>query len=119
MSIPTIKASSDISYIFQNGIRAANRYVSFIYIDSNSYSEHDLSGRVAFIAGKRLGNSVWRNAAKRRMREIYRDGRHDLNGLDILFVAKPALLEDSYSKVLDICRNTLKKIKNTHTRNKL
>ncbi len=72
--------------------------------------QHDLNGRVAFIAGKKHGNAVWRNSAKRRMREIYRANADILGNCDILFIARPYILESSYSKVLNACEQTLKKI---------
>ena len=101
--------------MFSCGKRSGNRYITFIYTSADSdhiseNAEHDLNGRVAFIAGKKNGNAVWRNAAKRRMREIYRYVKDDIGDLDILFIAKPPLLEDSYSKVLRTCENTIEKL---------
>ena len=77
----------------------------------NSSSEHDLSGRVAFIAGKKLGNAVVRNRAKRRMRALC----HDLGGpwqdYDVIFLARYPLLDESYSKVLKTCKRALDRTK--------
>ena len=65
--------------------------------------EHDLKGRVAFIAGKKLGNAVWRNAAKRRMRAICRDAGGPWAGYEVIFLAKSGLMDTSYHAVLDRC----------------
>lgn len=73
-------------------------------------SKHDQEGRVAFIAGKRHGNAVWRNAAKRRLRELYRALDGDWKRSDVLFIAKSQILKESYSKVLSACDRTLKNI---------
>lgn len=74
--------------------------------------QHDHIGRVAFIAGKKNGNAVWRNSAKRRMREIFLHERQYLEHLNILFIAKRPLLDVSYSKVLEACDRTLRNIGN-------
>lgn len=77
---------------------------------NSNAEQHDPIGRVAFIAGKRSGNAVWRNSAKRRLREICRHSSPELEGLNILFVAKSNIMKDSYSKVLKDCEKTLAKI---------
>ena len=58
-----------------------------------------LSGRVAFIAGKKNGNAVWRNAAKRRMRALCADFGGSISGLDIVFLAKRRILQLPYQKL--------------------
>jgi ribonuclease P protein component len=71
--------------------------------------QHGQRGRVAFIAGKKLGNAVWRNRAKRRMRALCRDLKGPWDGYDVIFLAKPRTNEDSYSKVLNVCNALLAK----------
>lgn len=70
---------------------------------------HDLQGRVAFIAGKKSGNAVWRNQAKRRMRAVCHDLGGPWPGYDVVFLAKRALTQETYSKVLYACGKTLSK----------
>ena len=60
-------------------------------------AQHGPSGRVAFIAGKKNGNAVWRNAAKRRMRALCADSGGSISGLDIL--AKRRILQLPYQKL--------------------
>ncbi len=79
-------------------------------INDEPIVEHDREGRVAFIAGKKHGNAVWRNAAKRRLRELYRHLEGDWKNYDVLFIAKSGILNDSYSKVLSACDKTLKNV---------
>lgn len=71
--------------------------------------QHDQQGRAAFVAGKKLGNAVWRNAAKRRMRAICCDLRGPWQETDVIFLAKSNIVRVSYSKVLAACEDTLKR----------
>ncbi len=71
--------------------------------------QHDQIGRAAFVAGKKLGNAVWRNTSKRRMRALCRDLGGPWQGYDVIFLAKSNILRVSYSKVLKVCEDTLKR----------
>lgn len=106
--LETIKSSTEISYLFAQGRRLNAPYLTFI-IKKNS--EHDQQGRVAFIAGKKLGNAVWRNSAKRRMRALCRDLGGPWHGYDVIFLAKRRINEGTYSKVLSVCNDSLAPIK--------
>ena len=71
--------------------------------------QHDHDGRVAFIAGKKLGNAVWRNRAKRRMREACRAVGGPFSGYDIAFVARKGITDCDYADmVLHIKKNLVK-----------
>ena len=69
--------------------------------------QHDHIGRVAFIAGKKWGNAVWRNSSKRRLREICRCLGGPWPSFDVIFIAKSTIMDASYSKVLNACEKTL------------
>ena len=62
--------------------------------------QHDRNGRVAFIAGKKLGNAVWRNKAKRRMREACRSVGGPFPGYDVAFVARKGTTEVVYTDMI-------------------
>lgn len=96
----TITSSREISQAFSEGRRIHTRYLTLIVIPAK---QHDQKGRVAFIAGKKLGNAVWRNSAKRRMREIARALNAPWVGVDVIFLAKGNITKASYSKVLQAC----------------
>ena len=102
----TIKSKADISDLFSSGKRLRTPYLTLIVLPAK---QHGLHGRVAFIAGKKSGNAVWRNSAKRRMRAIC----HELGGpfpnLDVIFLAKSGIMGSSYSKVHTACAETLKR----------
>lgn len=102
----TIKSSADISRLFSTGKRLKTPYLTLIISERECLtgaSQHDRHGRVAFIAGKKLGNAVWRNASKRRMREVCRALGGPWPGYDVIFLAKSSLTGASYSKVLKAC----------------
>lgn len=109
----TIKSSSEISNLFAVGRRLKTPYLTFIVSEAVKKNgavrvkQHDLDGRVAFIAGKKLGNAVWRNKAKRRMRALCRDLGGPWEGYDVIFLAKFTLTDANYSKVLKACDKTL------------
>ena len=109
----TIKSSSEISNLFAVGRRLKTPYLTFIVSDAAEKNgavrvkQHDRYGRVAFIAGKKLGNAVWRNKAKRRMRALCRDLGGPWEGYDVIFLAKSTLTASNYSKVLKACDKTL------------
>ncbi|HIW75898.1 MULTISPECIES: ribonuclease P protein component [Gordonibacter] len=103
----TIKSNAEISSLFANGKRLHTSYLTFIVVRNEK--QHDRPGRAAFIAGKKLGNAVWRNAAKRRMRALCRELDGPWRGYDVIFLAKSNIVQASYSKVLAACDDTLKR----------
>ena len=103
----TIKSSSDISYIFSNGKRYNTSALTILVLEDPQ--QHGHLGRVAFIAGKKSGNAVWRNSAKRRMRAICHDLGGPWAGYDVIFLAKSGIMRSSYSKVHTACAETLKR----------
>ena len=106
-----IKTSAEISEMFSRGKRIHTPFLTIVYASEKTEGavQHDLRGRVAFIAGKKSGNAVWRNSAKRRMRAIC----HELGGpfpnLDVIFLAKSGICRAKYSKVLETCDEALKR----------
>ena len=106
----TIKSSADISLLFSQGKRFSTPFLTVIVLKRNNQHDHELlHGRVAFIAGKKQGNAVWRNAAKRRMREICRASGGPWKGYDVIFLAKSGIMKADYSKVLAACADAVKK----------
>ena len=101
-----IKSSTEISSIFANGKRFTASSITLLV---QAKAEHDQPGRVAFIAGKKLGNAVWRNKAKRRLRAIAMDLNGPWPGYDVVFIARSSTTSDSYSKVLCACKRLLMK----------
>lgn len=102
----TIKSNTEISSLFKHGKRFHTPYLTFIVVRNEK--QHDLPGRAAFVAGKKLGNAVWRNSAKRRMRAVCQELDGPWKGYDVIFLAKSNIVRASYSKVLSVCDDVLK-----------
>ena len=98
-TVDTIKSGTDITVLFSRGRRFHATGFTLIVLPTGDRSPIR-SGRVAFIAGKKSGNAVWRNSAKRRMREVCRALGGPWEGYDVLFLAKQPLLETKYA---DVC----------------
>lgn len=96
----TIKSSLEISYLFAQGKRFHTPYLTLIVLKHERDRQEKSGGRVAFIAGKKYGNAVWRNSAKRRMREVSREIGAPADYLDIIFLAKPKICLAQYK---DVC----------------
>lgn len=95
----TIKSSTEVSDIFSQGERIDTAFITLLVSPRRGPM-----GRVAFVAGKRNGCAVWRNSAKRRMREICRELGGPWDEYDVVFLAKRKIMKPAYSKVLRTCR---------------
>ena len=100
----TVKSAAEMSLFFSQGKRINTRYITLLVLDR---TQHDHSGRVAVIAGKKIGGAVVRNAAKRRLRAVIHDIGGPWNGVDVAFMAKPLLLNAPYDQVVDACFHAL------------
>jgi ribonuclease P protein component len=82
----TIKSSREIDTVFREAKRAAHPLI--IVLAAQTPEGRGLSGRVAFIAGKKLGNAVVRNRSKRVLRETTRRCGGPWVGYDALLIAR-------------------------------
>ena len=96
--VKTIKSSAEINRLFKEGRRINTPELSLIVLRNEG--QHDHQGRVAFIAGKKLGGAVWRNRAKRRMREVCREVGGPFPGYDAAFVARKKITVSEYSDIV-------------------
>lgn len=81
----TIKSSREIDTAFREARRVKHPLVTLLI--SATPEGRGPEGRVAFIAGKRLGGAVFRNRSKRVMREAVRRTGGPWPGHDILLLA--------------------------------
>ncbi len=82
-----IKSKQDIENIFKHGQWYNHPSVSILINKVGSNQRDQDTGRVAFIAGKKTGNAVDRNRAKRLMREAARLQGLPYQHYDILLIA--------------------------------
>lgn len=102
-----IKSSSDITRVFKYGRRFGRGPSMLLVLEDEK--QHGKPGRVAFVAGKKLGNAVWRNRAKRRMRAAFQSVDIDLDGRDVVFVAHRSTNDIDFAKMVDGYREALRR----------
>lgn len=79
-----LRRKKDFTTIYNKGKSIGEKYVVLFYrkngLDYN---------RTAFLASKKVGNSVSRNRARRLMKESYRELKQNLeSGYDIIWIAR-------------------------------
>ena len=84
----TIKSSREIDRVFREAERAAHPLI--IVLATKTPQGRGREGRVAFIAGKKLGNAVVRNRSKRVLRETARRCGAPWSDHDVLLIARSA-----------------------------
>jgi ribonuclease P protein component len=89
----TIKNAREIDALFKCGDRNANSYV--VVLSAPTPFGRGRLGRVAYIAGKRLGNAVRRNRVKRVLREAVRISGGPWPGFDVAVIARPKVAASS------------------------
>ena len=104
--LETITSSADITRVFKEGIRFG-RGPSMVLVLKDE-KQHGKPGRVAFVAGKKLGNAVWRNRAKRRMRAACRQLDCSFTGCDVVFIANRTTNEIAFEKLVEGYRRTVR-----------
>ena len=71
-----LRGEDSFDKLFNDGIRIAAGHIDLRYLTKEA---NQFSVRVAFIAGRKLGNAVTRNRCKRLLREAYRLQQHILD----------------------------------------
>jgi ribonuclease P protein component len=82
----TIKSTREIDTIFRTANRIAHPLL--IALISSTPEGRGREGRVAFVAGKKLGGAVWRNRSKRVLRETVRRAGGPWPGYDVALMAR-------------------------------
>ncbi len=100
-----LRGKERMGEIFAEGLHAA---VGTVLVRALPSPEGD--GRVAAIAGKKLGGAVQRNRMRRRLRAAYRMHREELPaGWDFALVARRGLLEAAWPKLVQDIGNAARK----------
>ena len=79
-----IRKQREFSLIYKKGNRYRGKYFITIYLPNDGGHS-----RVAVVAGKKIGNAVKRNKAKRWIRALYRRNKNLLKeSIDLIFIAR-------------------------------
>jgi ribonuclease P protein component len=100
----TLRRQRDFSRVYNRGKSRGSKYVVVLYRENRlGYT------RTAFVASKKVGNSVERNRARRLMREAYRSFADQVaSGYDIVYVARNTIAgkkEDEVEKNMKTAMN--------------
>lgn len=100
-----LRNKKDFSRIYSKGKSIGDRYVVLFFKKNNQ----DYS-RTAFLASKKVGNSVKRNRARRLMKESIRLLDFKLPcGYDYIFIARNTINGRSYSDVSRSVKSAIKR----------
>ena len=102
-----LRRKDDFTSIYRRGKSVGERCVVLFY-KKNSLGYN----RFAFLASKKVGNSVERNRARRLMKENFRFLRDNIRtGYDIIFIARNTINGRKAQEVGKSMRNSLNKAK--------
>lgn len=93
-----IKSSREIDRVFRASTTVTHPHL--IALIAPTPEGRGPEGRVAFIAGKRLGGAVTRNRAKRILRAALRESGRSWPGKDVALIATPSTLIAPHEAVL-------------------
>jgi ribonuclease P protein component len=92
----TVRSPREIDELFRRGARSGDELLTVFVADS---AGPEGTGRLAFIAGRKVGNAVARNRCKRVMREAVRRAGAPWAGLDVALVARRTTTEASADRI--------------------
>lgn len=84
-----LRKKKDFSAIYNRGKSVGEKYVVLFFRKNNlPYN------RTAFLASKKVGNSVKRNRARRLMKESFRALKQNMpTGYDLIFIARNTIID--------------------------
>ncbi|MDO4155700.1 MAG: ribonuclease P protein component [Oscillospiraceae bacterium] len=96
-----LNQNRDFQTLYRRGISFVTPFV-VIYIQPNRLGKH----RLGITAGKRVGNAVHRNRAKRLIRQAYRELEDELPPyLDLVIVARARIWNVNSTRLVNYLRN--------------
>ncbi len=90
-----LRNKTDFDKLYKQGKSVGDKYV-VVFVRPNGKE----IVRTAFLASKKVGNSVERNRARRLMKESYRLSLADvLKGVDVVFIARNTIKDKKQKEV--------------------
>jgi ribonuclease P protein component len=86
-----IRHADDFDRLFGSGKRVAGKCIYLIYLPLTEEEKKTMPLQIGFVCGKKIGNAVYRNSCRRRMREIFRRNKNVFIGYKTLIVAQSAI----------------------------
>lgn len=105
--VDTITSASEIDALFKHGRRAGNDLL--VAISLPTPDRRGPSGRVLFVAGKKLGGAVLRNRCKRVLRAAVRRVGGPWPGTDVVLVARVGVATAPPERLDDAMRGAVKR----------
>ena len=100
-----IKKRKQFNYIFGHGEAIHSKTITLVFTKSKNKTY-----KIGFSASKKVGNSVTRNRARRRMREAARKNEEFFNNnLCYIFVAKEAIDSAPFLDIVSDCKFLINK----------
>jgi len=103
-----IKSTREIDTLFRQGTRASSSLVTALSMPVDE--RRGPQGRVAFVAGKKLGGAVVRNRCKRVLRASAARAGGPWPGLDVVLIARQGLATAGVSDVDAAFRDVLRRL---------
>lgn len=102
-----LRRKEDFSGIYNKGKSFGGKYVVVFYKKNNlNYN------RTAFLASRKVGKSVRRNKARRRMKESFREIEKNIKiGYDIIVIARSNINDANYREIKKSMESIFFKIK--------
>lgn len=101
----TLKRNKEFNYVYKRGKAVARPDFTLVYAKSRYGGL-----RTGFSVSRKVGNSVMRNKARRRMKEALRILLPEVKGnFSVIFVAKPQITDVVFADLVKQMRSALKK----------
>ena len=102
-----LRRKEDFNSIYRKGRSVGDKYIVLFYKKNNlSYK------RTAFLASKKVGNSVQRNRARRLIRESYRFLEESIqDGYDLIVIARNSINGRKAQEVDKSLKNAVRRAK--------
>ena len=98
-----MKLPREFQLVYKKGKAAHAKSSVLFYLNDKEYKN-------GFTASKKVGNAVFRNRAKRRLRALFQELSPQMNTGTYIFVAKEAIKDTSFENLKLDMQRALKKV---------